>query len=618
MGDTDLVPYDAGTFGSRTTPVMYLQLRQAAAAARTLLVGLAAERMGVAREELAVADGRVAHASSKRSVSFGELTKGRKLVERIGDVDLASPAAWSVAGTSTPKVTGPSIVTGAHRYTSDMKLPGMLYGKVLRPPSFGATLASADTSAAERMPSVTVLREGDAISVAAPSRAAASAAVDAIRAEWKLAPQQSAKGLFDYFKKNPAEVQGWRGRSNEEAGSVEAGLAKATSKLEAVYTIAYIAHVPLETRAAVAEWKGERVTVWTGTQRPFGVRGEVAEALGIPEDRVRVVVPDTGSGYGGKHTGEAAIEAARLAKAAGRPVKVAWSREEEMTWAYFRPAGVVEIRSGVAADGTITAWEMHNYNSGGSGLETPYRIPNRRVAYHPTESPLRQGSYRGLAATANHFARESHMDEMALAVGLDPLAFRVKNLDDKRLRAVLEAAADRFGWAKRAKPAADAKLARGAGVAGGSEKGGYVASCAEVEVDRASGAVRVLRVVTAFECGAIVNPKGLENQVEGAVVQGLGGALFEAIAFEDGRILNAKLADYRVPRFSDLPALETLLLDRKDLAPAGAGETPIVAVAPAIGNAIRDATGVRLRSLPMAPEGIDAARIGRPPRTGRR
>jgi isoquinoline 1-oxidoreductase len=331
------------------------------------------------------------------------------------------------------------------------------------------------------------------------------------------------------------------------------------------------------------------------------VRGELAQALGVPEDRVRVIVPDTGAGYGGKHTGEAAVEAARLARAAKRPVKLVWTREEEFTWAYFRPAGVIEARAGASRDGLLTAWEFHNYNSGGSGLEAPYAVANRRVAFHNSRSPLRQGSYRALASTANHFARESVIDELAHAVGLDPLAFRLKNLRDARLRAVLQAAANRFGWAE-----AKSSPERGVGLACGTEKGGYVATCAEVTVDRASGAVKVARAVSAFECGAIVNPDQLKNQVEGALVQGLGGALFEAIRYEDGMLTNGRFSRYRVPRFSDTPSIEVVLLDRKDLPSAGAGEAPIVAIAPAIGNAIHAATGVRLTALPMVPDGLKA------------
>src|SRR5271157_1525516 len=389
---------------------------------------------------------------------------------------------------------------------------------------------------------------------------------------------------------------------------MEKGLADASLRLKQTYTVAYIAHAPLEPRAAVAEWKDGKLSVWTGTQRPFGVRGELAEAFRLPEDRIRVVMPDMGSGYGGKHTGEAAVEAARLAQGARQPVKLVWTREEEFTWAYFRPAGVIEISAGLSSDGAITAWEFHNYNSGAAAIGTLYNIPNQRIQFHSVDSPLRQGSYRSLAATANHFARESFMDELAKLAKMDPLAFRLKNLTDERFRAALAAAAEKFGWGQMkshpGRSTTEDRTLRGQGIAGGFDKGGYVATCAEVAVDSTTRQVRVVRVVTAFDCGAVVNPDGLRNQIEGANTMGIGGALFEAIQFANGRILNPHFAQYRVPRFSDAPAMEVVLIDRKDVPSAGAGETPIVGIAPAIGNAIFAATGKRLRALPMAPQGV--------------
>jgi isoquinoline 1-oxidoreductase len=304
-----------------------------------------------------------------------------------------------------------------------------------------------------------------------------------------------------------------------------------------------------------------------------------------------------GSGYGGKHTGEAAIEAARLAKAVGKPVKVAWTRSDEFTWAYLRPAGLIEIRAALKRDGTLVAWEYHNYNSGPAAIGTPYNVANQLIQFHPSNSPLRQGSYRGLASTANHFARESHMDALAQAVSMDPLEFRLKNLTDPRLRAVLQAAAEKFGWTN-----AKSTSSLGKGIACGFDKGGYVATCAQVEVDPATKKIRIVRVVQAWECGAIVNPDGLRNQLSGAIVQGIGGALFEKILFADGRILNPRFAQYRVPRFRDTPKIEIVLLDRKDLPSAGAGETGLVGLAPAVGNAIFAAIGNRPRSMPMAPQ----------------
>jgi CO/xanthine dehydrogenase Mo-binding subunit len=608
MADSALTPYDMGTFGSRTTPIMAAQLRKVAAAAREMLVDAAAQRWGVDRGSLAVETGAVAHPPTGRRATFGELARGQKLAKAVSDETAVTPAdRWRVAGQSIRKVSARDIVTGRHRYTSDLTRPGMAYGKVVRPPRFGATLASADTRAAEALAGVTIVRDGDFVGVAAPTSQAASRAVEAIRAEWRTIPQPRGTELFDLLRKGAADgpAATGRGQDRDIVGSIDEGLAAAQARVQATYTVAYIAHVPLEPRAAVAEWQDGALTVWTGTQRPFGVRGELAEAFRIPEERVRVIVPDTGSAYGGKHTGETAIEAARLAKAAGRPVKLVWTREEEFTWAYFRPAGVIDVRSGATPEGTLTAWEFRTYNAGGSGLRTPYEVPNRKVEFHPGPSPLKQGSYRGLAATANHFARESHMDEVAHALGLDPLELRLRNLQHPRLRAVLAAAAERFGWGKT-RPAPD----RGFGLACGTEKGSYVATCAEVSITP-GGEVRIARAVTAFECGAIVNPDHLRGQVEGAVVQGIGGALFEAVQFDDGVVVNPRLSTYRVPRFSDTPVLETVLLDRKDLPSAGAGETPIIAIAPAAANAIFAATGSRLRSMPLVPNGLATSSRGR-------
>ncbi|MGA8646900.1 MAG: molybdopterin cofactor-binding domain-containing protein [Candidatus Sulfotelmatobacter sp.] len=603
MGDTQLTPFDMGTFGSRTTPTMSPQLRKAASAARELLIGLAAAEWKVDRQRLIAADGKITDPQSKRSVEYGALIKGQQLTQTIDAGDALLPATqWKVQGQSAGKVDGRDFVTGKHRYPIDRRLPGMLHGKILRPAAFGATLTSIDTHEAEQISGVTVVHDGNFVGVAAPSAEIATRAIAAIHAEWKSEPQPSNKELFEYLKKTATAGNDPTGdESRYEVGSVEKALAAADHPLQQTYTVSYIAHAPLEPRVALAQWVGDKLTVWAGTQRPFGVRSELAEAFRIPEERVRVLMPDTGSAYGGKHTGEAAIEAARLARAAKRPVKLVWTREEEFTWAYFRPAGVIEVTAGVAGDGAIAAWEFHNYNSGSAGIRTYYDVQNQRIEFHAAHSPLRQGSYRALAATANHFARESFMDELAHLVNLDPLEFRLKNLKNERLRAVFQAAAKKFGWG-------GAKAAgHGFGMGGGFEKMGNVATCAEVAVDRTSRDVRVVRVVTAFECGAIVNPGNLRNQIEGSNIMGLGGALFEAIEFENGRVLNGRFSSYRVPRFSDVPALETVLLDRKDIPSAGAGECPMVGLAPAIGNAIFDATGVRLRSLPMVPNGLKAS-----------
>jgi isoquinoline 1-oxidoreductase len=598
MGDTALTPYDMGTFGSRTTPTMGPQLRKVSSAAREKLIDLAAQRWTVERTLLIAEDGKVVDPRSKRSISYGELTKGQELASLITDgAALTTPSRWKVAGTSSPKVDGRAFVTGRHQYTSDMVRPGMLHGKVLRPVAFKATLKSLESAEAQNVPGATVVHDGEFVGVAGPDMATATKALELLRAEWNVSRQTSEATLFEDLRKkavgseSPAE-------SLFRVGSIEEGFSAADKKLNQTYTIAYIAHVPLEPRAAIAEWKDDKLTVWTGSQRPFGVRQELAEAFRIPVENVRVLIPDTGSAYGGKHTADAALEAARLAKATGKPVKLTWTREEEFSWAYFRPAGVIDVKSGVRNDGTITAWQFDNYNSGPAGILPPYNIAHQGITFHPADAPLRQGSYRGLAGPANHFAREVHMDELAHLVGMEPLEFRLKNATDPRLRAVLQAAAQKFSWGRGKKTAT-----RGFGIAGGTEKGSYVATCVEVEM-AGNGKIRLTRVAEAFECGAIVNPGGLHNQITGAIMMGIGGALFEAVHFDDGRILNPHLADYRVPRFSDMPLIEVEMLDRKDLPPAGAGETPIMTLAPAISNAIFAAKGVRLRSLPMAAGGL--------------
>jgi isoquinoline 1-oxidoreductase len=599
MGDTDLCPFDMGTFGSRSMPDAGAVLRANAAAARELLITAAATRRSADPSGLVAADGCIRQRDGGHSIPYGELLRGVRRVEVVSAETPLKPAPSERAtGKPIPKLTALEIVTGTKRYPSDLTRPGLLHGAILRPPSFGATLRSVDLTPASAIQGVTVVHEGSFVGVAAPDPPTALRAIGTIRAEWDVEPQPSEDDLVEHLRSHPVESHGWEGPFRHEVGDVDRASAEASARLDTTFTTAYIAHVPLETRVALAEWEGERLAVWTGTQRPFGVRWELAAALNLPESQVRVIVPDTGGGYGGKHSGEVAIEAARLARATGTPVKVRWSREEEFTWGYFRPAAVIDVRSAARDAGALTAWEFTNVNSGTAGIECPYEIPNQRIIFQPAASPLRQGSYRALAATANHFARESHMDELAHELGVDPLELRLRHLRDRRLIAVFEAAADRAGWASRSR-----SPGTGIGIAGGVEKDSRVATCAEVRV-HADGRPEILRIVTAFECGAIVDPDNLVDQIEGATVMGLGGALFEAINFETGRILNPCLSEYRVPRFVDVPQIEVVLLDRRDIVPAGAGETPIVAVAPALANAIFAATGRRIRSMPMAPDGV--------------
>jgi isoquinoline 1-oxidoreductase subunit beta len=605
MADTALCPDDGGTAGSRTTPASVPRIRNAAAAARELLIDLAAQRMKVDRAQVTFKEGRFVAKDVEQRLTLAELAGDADFAaglsrqpEQGSDVAIASVENWQVLGESVPKVNGNAVVTGAAKYPSDVVRPEMLYGKILRPPTLGSTLTSIDTGPAQAMDGVTVVHDGNFVGCAAKTSWRAARAIEAIAktAKWDSPPQPSSEELFALLKQTAQDSGSSRrgGRGGGPWGQPDAAFEKAAKKLDTSYTVAYIQHAPMEPRAAVAEWSDGALTVWTGSQQPSRVRDQLAEAFRMNRERVRVIVPDTGGGFGGKHSGEAAVEAARLAQSAKRPVSLRWTREEEFTWAYFRPAGLIEVRAGLDESNNLLVWQFTNYNSGGSALDTPYQSPHGQTQFKSSNSPLKQGSYRALASTANTFARESAIDELAELAGVDPLDFRLKHLPDGRLKDVLEAAARRFDWrAKRAKRG----NGRGVGIACGTEKGSFVATCADVEV--VGDEIKVRSTCTAFECGAIQNPANLRSQVAGSLVMGLGGALFEEIRFKDGKVLNGRFSEYRVPRMEDLPELDIELIDRKDLASVGAGETPIIAIAPAVAGGVFQATSQRMRSLPM-------------------
>ncbi|MHC4594013.1 MAG: xanthine dehydrogenase family protein molybdopterin-binding subunit [Planctomycetota bacterium] len=600
MADTALVPDDGRTAGSRTTPSTVPAVRLGAATARELLTRLAAEQWKVRASALDVRNGTIKHRATKRTITYADLAKSKDVAgafaQTVGsDVTLTPVDEWEVLGTAVARPNWRDLVTGAHRYPSDIVRPNMLYGKILRPPSYGATLESIDLSKAKAMKDVVVVREGQFVGCAAPSSLRAAQALRAVAgtASWKTVSHISSKNLFSHLKKNARP--GGRSRPRTR-GSIDKGLADASKVLERTYEVAYIQHTPMEPRAAVAQWKDGKLTVWAGIDGPQSVQGDLADAFRIPSEQIRVIVPDMGGGFGGKHTGEAAEEAARLARAAGRPVSLCWTRAEEFTWAYFRPAAVIECKGGLDDKGSLIAWDFTNINAGGSAIEPPYRIANVRTRSVSSDSPLRQGAYRCLAATANNFARESFMDELAAIAGADPLAFRLAHLEHPRIRTVLEAAAEHFDWpTRRKKVTADV----GVGLACGTEKNSCVAACVEVGIDRKRGEIKVHHVCEAFECGPIQNPGNLLSQVQGCIIMGMGAALSEEMQFADGRILNASFAGYRVPRFKDVPKIDVHPINNTDIPSAGGGETPIIAIAPAIGNAVFAATGIRLRSMPM-------------------
>jgi isoquinoline 1-oxidoreductase len=587
------------TAGSRSTPSTVPAVRQGAAAARELLIDFAAKSWAVERNTLELQDGKVLHLPSKRTLSYTDLAvseEGAKALEQPipADISIRPVKEWQILGTTFTRPNGRDIVTGAHQYPSDISRPELLYGKVLRPPSYGAKLVSIDLASAKAMEGVKVVRDEQFVGVAAPTSLRAREALEAIAAtaKWESSPHPSSQELFDYLKQHTHEPIPDNPFKDE--------VSQASKVVRQSYHVAYAQHTPLEPRAAVAEWVDEKLTVCTGTQNPFGYRSELARAFHLPEESVRVIVPDFGGAYGGKHSGEAAVEAARLAQGAGHPVSLRWTREEEFTWAYFRPAAVIDIEASLTQKGVLTSWHHININSGGSAIDTPYQAGKSRSKFVSSEAPLRQGSYRALAATANTFARECFMDELAAAFEIDPLAFRLAHLDksesNARLRAVLESAAQKFGWQECVKKKTPNF---GVGLACGTEKGSFVAACAEIEVDRQQRKILVRRVTEAFECGAIINPDNLANQVQGAIIMGLGPALREEMRFEKGVMLNSSFRGYQVPRFGDVPEIDIQLVNRPDLASVGAGETPIIAVAPAIANAVFHATALRIRAMPI-------------------
>lgn len=595
LADTDRVPDDGITAGSRTSPATVPAVRQACAAARQLLIAQAARRWGVGVERVQLRQGAAQDMGSSRTYTYADLAQLTDAADLFSqppaDNVIVTPVEqWQVLGTDVSRPNGRDIVTGVHQYPSDISVPGMLRARVLRPPAFGAKLVSIDLAPAREMPNVMAMQEGGFVAVAAPTLFAATKALEAIEktARWERVQQPSSDQLYTLLREHI--------RGGVPANPFADALEKSAKAFSQTYHVAYVQHAPLEPRAAVAQWEADKLIVWTGTQNPFGSRGEIARAVGLSPDRVRVIVPDFGGGFGGKHSPDAGVEAARISKALGKPVWLRWTRAEEFTFAYFRPAAVIDIQASLTDAGDLATWFMLNINSGGSAVETPYRAPQSKSQSVGSDPPLRHGSYRGLAATANNFARESAMDELAHARGRDPLEFRLAHLPDGRLKSVLETAAAKFAWPAEVKKKSPG---RGVGLACGTEKGSVVAACVQVRIDDADDRIVVERIVSAFECGAIINPQNLMSQVQGALIMALGPALREQVEFENGQVTTATFGRYRVPRFEDVPQIEVELVNRPDLPSAGAGETPIMVVAPAIANAVFAATGRRVREMPI-------------------
>ena len=540
-----------------------------------------------------------------RHVSYGELVQGKRIERHLANVPMKRPSAFKIIGKAPQRKDAIEKITGAARYAGDIVLPGMLCARIVRPPAHGAVLKSVDTSSAERA-GATVVREGSLVAVLHERRDVADQLLALVRAEFESArPGVDDKTIFDHLVKNgvPPKLVG-------EIGNLAQGEKLSAKFVEETYLASYVAHAPMEPHCAVAMMEGSKFTVWASTASPFQTKRAVAEGLGISAENVHILTPYVGGAFGGKTFSLQAVEAARLARATGKPVQVIWDRGEEFFYDVFRPASVVKIRSGLTAAGKIALWDFQVWGAGDRDVMPFYDIPHQRAISSHTWKlddpsgmhPFNIGPWRAPSANTNTHARESHLDILAGLTGVDPVDFRMGQLSDLRMRRVLEAAAKQFGWKPRKRPSG-----RGEGVACGLYWDTRVASMAEVAVDKRTGHVQVQRVVLAMDQGLTLNPEGTRQQMEGAITMGLGYALTEEVRFKDGAIADNNFDSYEIPRFSWLPRIETIVIDNPNTPPQGNGEPAIVTMGAVVANAIYDAVGVRLFQLPMTPTRVKAA-----------
>ncbi len=607
LGDTDLCPWDMGTFGSMNMPNFSPVLRRAAAEARSVLLELASEKLGAPVERLRAKGGIVTDtAAPSKSITYAQLVEGRRIERHVQAFLQKTPGALAVLGQSPRRKDAMDKITGKAKYAGDIILPGMLHARVLQPPARGATLKSVDASAAQKRPGVTVINQAGLVAVLHERRDLADEAFGLIKADFNPAPAgPNDENIFEHIVKHAPAA-----RQAQAKGNLAEGEKSAASSVEATYLNSYVAHVAMETHSATAQIQNGKCTVWTSTQAPFSVKPAVAQALGVPQDSVRIITGYVGGGFGGKTAAPQAADAARLAKITGKPVQVVWSRAEEFQNDPFRPAAVAKVRAGLDKTGKIAFWSFEMVGAGDRGVDTFYDIPHVRVTSAggwqggnpPDMHAFDVGPWRAPSVNSNTFARESHMDSLAAKAGVDPLEFRLKHLSDQRMIRVLRAAADRFGW----KPA-KAPSGRGVGISCGIYSESRAAMCAEVAVDKRTGKVQVKRLVQAIDQGLTVDPDGMKQQMEGCMTMGLGYALTEEVRFANGAVKSADLGGYEIPRFSWLPKIETILIENREAPAQAGGEPPIINMGAVLANAIFDATGARLLQLPMTPARVLAA-----------
>jgi nicotinate dehydrogenase subunit B len=604
LGDTDLCPWDMGTFGSRSTKFYGPLLRAAAAKAREILIELAAEQLALSKDKLTVKEAFVLEKNNpENKVSYASLARGKRIEHHLEkDAPLKSVSDFTVCGQPRFRTDSQEKVTGNAKFTGDIRLEGLLYARILRPPAHRAQLKSVDISEAERMKDVQVVREGDMIAALHPTPDGAEEALKKIKAEFDV-PEEDLDhtNIYDHLLKIPSE-----GEVIEKKGNLEEGKKLSAKLIEGSYYNCYVAHAPIETHTALANVEGNKAVLWASTQTPFRAKDEVAEALGLPSENVRVIAPFVGGGFGGKTRNGQVVEAARLSKLTGKPVQVAWTRAEEFFFDNYRPASIIKIKSGLDDQNRIVYWHFENFYAGERSSQMYYDVPHYQTVMHggwgggSEIHPFGVGAWRGPGSNTNIYARESHIDVMASLAGIDPLEFRLKNLgNDKRMQRVLNAAAEKFGLKSTKSPSG-----KGYGIACLDYLGTYVALCAQVDVDKKTGKIQAKRVVVAQDTGIIINPQGITIQIEGCVAMGLGYCLTEETHFKGGKILDTNFDTYEFSRFSWIPKIEVVLVENPDLAPQGCGEPAITGMGAVMANAVYDAIGVRFFELPMTPDRV--------------
>jgi isoquinoline 1-oxidoreductase len=618
MGITDKTPYDIGTFGSLSTRSTGPIIRQAAAEMHQWLVQLGAKHLGVSEDNVVAQNGAImVRDNPSELVTYAELAAGNKAQKELSDdTPLKDPSTYTVVGQRIPRVDVPAKVTGQMKYGYDAQVPGMAHGKIVRPPATGTTLKSIDFSAAEAMPGVVgTFRDGDFAGVVASRREPVEAAVSAVKAVCtENTTGYTSENIFDVIQQTADKGQ----VLDEKPGDPDTALKGVAKPLSSAFNAPYVAHSPIEPKASLVRIQPDRVDVWTSTQAPFSDQEAVAKTLGVPLEQVVVTPLMSGGAFGSKTPSVTEIEAARLAKAVNRPVKVQWSREEEFQWGRPRPAAHIEIESGLDDQGNVAGWKYTFYtatrylgaddptrcgaDAGADALEI-YNLPNAKSTWYQGYAPFDPNFWRGNGASFHALSREVAMDELAEMAGMDPVSFRTKLLDkNPRMQAVMEAAVKEAGWTPGV-----GSTGQGIGLALGFGDGTYVAEIAHVEVDKTSGEILVKHVDVAVDCGLVVNPESVLHQVEGAVALSLSPTLQEAITFENGKVTNATFAQSNPLTIDKAPTVDLVFVEDKTQPMQGIGEPAVYEVPPAVSNAVYDAIGVRLREMPFTPDKVLAA-----------